>query len=82
MDLVCTVVLIRRLASASKRRIWIDFVRCARIWFLSQYEVTQKLDLQAAVADIERILREMRSDYPEIPMSAVGWIDGRRYCIA
>lgn len=35
-------------------------------------EVTQKLDLQAAVADIERILREMRSDYPEIPIVLLG----------
>ncbi len=35
-------------------------------------EVTQKLDLQAAVADIERILREMRSDYPELPVVLLG----------
>lgn len=35
-------------------------------------EVTQKLDLQAAVADIQRILREMRSDYPEIPIVVLG----------
>lgn len=35
-------------------------------------EVTQKLDLQAAVTDIERILREMRSDYPDIPIVLLG----------
>ncbi|CAN5463682.1 hypothetical protein BH10CYA1_BH10CYA1_46740 [soil metagenome] len=35
-------------------------------------EVTQKLDLQAAVTDIQRILREMRSDYPEISIVLLG----------
>lgn len=35
-------------------------------------EVTQKLDLLAAVSDIQRILREMRSDYPEIPLILLG----------
>ncbi|MBS2002992.1 MAG: alpha/beta fold hydrolase [Cyanobacteria bacterium SZAS LIN-5] len=35
-------------------------------------EVTQKLDLLAAVSDIQRILREMRSDYPDIPLILLG----------
>ncbi len=35
-------------------------------------EVTQKLDLLAAVSDIQRILSEMRSDYPEIPLILLG----------
>lgn len=35
-------------------------------------EVTQRLDLQAAITDIQRILREMRSDYPDTPLLLLG----------
>jgi alpha-beta hydrolase superfamily lysophospholipase len=35
-------------------------------------EVTQQLDLLAAVNDIQRILREMRTDYPDIPIILLG----------
>jgi alpha-beta hydrolase superfamily lysophospholipase len=35
-------------------------------------EVTQQLDLLAAVTDIQRILREMRTDYPDIPIILLG----------
>ncbi|HEY9733238.1 MAG TPA: alpha/beta fold hydrolase [Drouetiella sp.] len=35
-------------------------------------EVTQKLDLHLAITDMQRILTEMRADYPDVPIVLLG----------